>query len=83
MNEVDVVVEDVVETTAIPVENNGDAVVSKPVKARGVKTLRVIELIKEMGLEDKPALIKVVMEEFNTNKANATAFIFNARKRMG
>lgn len=66
-----------------PGENTGDAVVSKPaIKARGVKTLRVIELINSMGEADKGELVKAIMAEFNTTKANATAFIYNARKRM-
>ena len=72
-----------VETLESPGENTGDAVVSKPaIKARGVKTLRVIELINSMGEADKGELVKAIMAEFNTTKANATAFIYNARKRM-
>lgn len=72
-----------VETMESPGENTGDAVVSKPtVKARGVKTLRVIELINLKGMENKAELVKAIMDEFNTTKANATAFIYNARKRM-
>lgn len=76
-----------VETTEIPGENKGDAVKSPaPKKAfravRGVKTLRVIELMNTMGVENKGALVQAIMDEFKTSKANANAFIFNARKRL-
>lgn len=49
---------------------------------RGVKSLRVKELIETMGLEDKPALVKAIMEEFGTTKTNANAFIFNVKAKM-
>ncbi len=47
-----------------------------------MKTLRVIELMNTMGVENKGALVQAIMDEFKTSKANANAFIFNARKRL-
>ena len=56
--------------------------VSKRRGLRGVKSLRVKELIEAIGLDNKPALVKAIMDEFSTTKANANAFIFNVRAKM-
>ena len=85
-----VIVDEVVavEETVSEAPVQEDPVAVEPVKEvkrrglRGVKSLRVKELIETMGLANKEFLVKVIMEEFNTSKANANAFIFNVKAKM-
>ena len=73
----------------IEVQETATAVEVQPVvetkpksRIRGVKTMRVKELIESIGLDNKEGLVKAIMEEFNTSKANANAFIYNVKSKM-
>lgn len=49
----------------------------------GTKTAQVIEVINRLGEVNKEVLLDEIVKMFGTTRANANAFIYNAKKKMG